>query len=190
MVVGYHLIWTAYGWWLANDPRGSGSIEIRVETLEKLGELHKGRKKVQPPGSEVTEFYREAQDLLKHPLLTFSQKDLATIAAAFKKVIEENGYVCHACAIMPDHVHMLVRRHLHYAEAMIEKLQTASRNAVIAAGMRSITHPVWGGKGWKVFLITRKDFERTEGYIWQNPIKINWPAQEWEFVKKYDGWMP
>jgi hypothetical protein len=23
MVVAYHLIWTAYGWWLPNDPRGS-----------------------------------------------------------------------------------------------------------------------------------------------------------------------
>jgi hypothetical protein len=25
MIAGYHLIWTAYGWWLPNDPRGSTS---------------------------------------------------------------------------------------------------------------------------------------------------------------------
>ena len=42
MVVGYHLIWTAYGWWLPNDPRGSTSHEIRVEKIEELGELHHG----------------------------------------------------------------------------------------------------------------------------------------------------
>ena len=29
MVIGYHLIWTAYGWWLPNDPRGSTSHRIR-----------------------------------------------------------------------------------------------------------------------------------------------------------------
>ena len=27
-VAGFHLIWTAYGWWLPNDPRGSSSHEI------------------------------------------------------------------------------------------------------------------------------------------------------------------
>jgi len=26
LVIGYHLIWTGYGWWLPNDPRGSGLI--------------------------------------------------------------------------------------------------------------------------------------------------------------------
>ena len=24
IVIAHHLIWTAYGWWLPNDPRGSG----------------------------------------------------------------------------------------------------------------------------------------------------------------------
>ena len=33
MVAGFHLIWTAYGWWLPNDPRGSSSYEIRVEKI-------------------------------------------------------------------------------------------------------------------------------------------------------------
>ena len=28
MVVGYHLLWTVYGWWLPNDPRGSMSKEV------------------------------------------------------------------------------------------------------------------------------------------------------------------
>ena len=28
LVIAYHLIWTAYGWWLPNDPRGSGSVTI------------------------------------------------------------------------------------------------------------------------------------------------------------------
>lgn len=56
MVVGYHLIWTLYGWWLPNDPRGSSSHEIRVERIADLGELHHGRKPVQPLPEVLREF--------------------------------------------------------------------------------------------------------------------------------------
>jgi hypothetical protein len=44
MVVGHHLVWTVYGWWLPNDPRGSSSHEVRVPQVAELGELHHGRK--------------------------------------------------------------------------------------------------------------------------------------------------
>jgi hypothetical protein len=66
MIAGYHLIWTAYGWWLPNDPRGSSSHEIRVERIAELGELHYGRKTVQPYSSEIRAFYEQARNALKH----------------------------------------------------------------------------------------------------------------------------
>jgi hypothetical protein len=53
MVIAHHLIWTLYGWWLPNDPRGSTSRAIRNDVLRDLGELHFGRKRVQPPGDVV-----------------------------------------------------------------------------------------------------------------------------------------
>ena len=39
MLAGYHLIWTGYGWWLPNDPRGSMSREIHSSAIAGLGEL-------------------------------------------------------------------------------------------------------------------------------------------------------
>lgn len=72
MVAGFHLIWTAYGWWLPNDPRGSSSHEIRVEEIAELGELHFGRKPVQPLPAELRRFYEEASKVLKHALLKFN----------------------------------------------------------------------------------------------------------------------
>jgi hypothetical protein len=48
MVIVYHLIWMAYGWWLPNDPRGSNSKNIKRDLLKELGELHHGRKRAQP----------------------------------------------------------------------------------------------------------------------------------------------
>src|SRR4051794_35415712 len=79
MVAGFHLIWTAYGWRLPNDPRGSSSHEIRVEKLADLGELHPGRKAVQPRSAELRRFYEQAGGILKHPLLTFEDEDINRI---------------------------------------------------------------------------------------------------------------
>ena len=53
MVAGYHLIWTVYGYWLPNDPRGSTSTEVRVEPIKELGEHHHGRKRDQPSSKVI-----------------------------------------------------------------------------------------------------------------------------------------
>jgi REP element-mobilizing transposase RayT len=191
MVAGFHLIWTAYGWWLPNDPRGSSSHEIRVEKIAELGELHHGRKLVQPPGREISAFYQQARHALKYPLLTLADADIDLVGASFAEVVGERHYACYACAIMPDHVHIVIRKHRDRCEAMIDNLRSASRARLIAAGRRQARHPVWGdGPGWKVFLNTQEDFVRVIEYVRQNPIKAGRSPQAWGFVMAYDGWMP
>jgi hypothetical protein len=100
MVVGYHLIWTAYGWWLPNDPRGSSSHEIRVERIAGLGELHHGRKPVQPLPAEIRRFYEEARGVLKHALLTFDDEAILLIGQSIGRVIRDKGYTCYECAVI------------------------------------------------------------------------------------------
>lgn len=190
MVAGYHLIWTAYGWWLPNDPRGSHSEEIRVERIADLGELHHGRKVVQPPGCEIRRFYGEAKEVLQHELLTFTDEEMRMIAGSFGAVIRSRQYACYACAVMPDHIHLVMRRHADKAEGMIEQFQTASRLFLIDVGLRRPEHPVWGGEGWKRFLNTREDIERVIRYVRENPLKARRPEQRWPFVRPYDGWLP
>jgi REP element-mobilizing transposase RayT len=189
LVIAYHLIWTAYGWWLPNDPRGSGSHLVRRDPIAELGELHYGRKTIQPAGREVREFYQQAAPLLMHPLLTFDEIARAIIAEAFYKVIERDKYTCYACVIMPDHAHILIRKHKFEAEEMIDAFKIASREALIAAGARGDDHPVWtSGTGWKVFLEHPDEIRRTIGYINRNPDPNGLPRQVWPFVKDYDGW--
>jgi REP element-mobilizing transposase RayT len=190
MVVAHDLIWTAYGWWLPNDPRGSSSHEIRVERIAELGELHHGRKTVQPYPAEIRQFYEQAGVALKHELLTFNTAETTTLATSFGEAVRKSRYTCYSCAIMPDHIHMLIRRHRDPAETMIENFQNVSRLAILGAKRRADNHPVWGGPGWKVFLNTRADIERVDHYIRMNPLKAGLPAQNWAFCKKYDGWMP
>lgn len=191
MVAGYHLIWTVYGYWLPNDPRGSTSKEIRVEPIAELGELHYGRKEIQPTSKEIRAFHEKAHDVLKHPVLTFDDDEISMLGKIFGEIITENRYICYACAIMPDHVHILIRRHGDRAETMIERFQEASRAALIEAGRRPGTHPVWTkGPGWKTFINSQRQFENEIKYIRRNPEKIGRPEQIWDFVTPYDGWMP
>ncbi len=188
IVIAHHLIFTAYGWWLPNDPRGSNSTTIRNDVIAELGEVHHGRKRVQPASGEIGEFYREADKRLRHELLTFEDREVSAIATAFEEVTKAQRYTCWACAIMPDHVHVLIRKHKHLGEDMIAVLQDHSRLRLRADGLRAIDHPVWGGPGWKVFLDHPDEVRRIVRYIEANPIKIGRPQQEWKFVKDYDGW--
>jgi REP element-mobilizing transposase RayT len=189
IVIAHHLILTAYGWWLPNDPRGSGSHTIRNDLIAELGELHHGRKRVQPAGRAIREFYEHAATMLQHPLLTFDERDRGVIAAAFADVIAEQRYTCYACAIMPDHMHILIRKHKHQAEDMLDALKGASRDRLRAAGLRLADHPVWThSPGWKVFLDHPDEVRRSVSYIERNPLPLRLPPQRWPFVKTYDGW--
>lgn len=189
LVIAYHLIWTVYGTWLPNDPRGSGSRAVATDVLRDLGELHYGRKTAQPPRREVRAFYERATPLLVHPVMTLSADAFETTACGVADAIAEQSYTCYACAVMPDHVHMVIRKHKHKAEEMLGNLKLLSRKRLVDAGSFDAEHPVWtGGDGWKVFLEHPDDIRRTIRYVERNPIKGGWPAQSWDFVTKYDGW--
>jgi REP element-mobilizing transposase RayT len=188
IVIAYHLIWTAYGWWLPNDLRGSGSNQIQNDIFKQLGDIHCGRTKIQPAGWQVREFYENAAALLKYPLLTFGADQVQAIAAAFSNVIRECKYTCYACAIMPDHIHCLIRKHKHMAEEMMVNLHRAGRLAIAGTSGWAQDHPVFTTGGWKVFLDEPKEIWRTIPYIEENPEKICQVRQRWPFVTPYNNW--
>src|SRR5215210_2118854 len=96
IVIAYHLIWTAYGWWLPTDPRGSMSRWIALDILKQLGDLHYGRRLIQPKSWEVREYLRETEDVLKHPRLVFGSNERNCIARAFASAIAQFKYTCYA----------------------------------------------------------------------------------------------
>ena len=145
MIAGYHLIWTAYGTWLPNDPRGSSSHEIRSPILEELGDIHHGRKKIQPASSVLRKFYQEAKPKMKHEIIPFTDEEIVLLGEAFAATIKNRRYTCYGCAIMPDHVHLLIRKHRDQAEEMMAFLQDDSWQRLIDAKRWPSEHPVWGG---------------------------------------------
>ena len=188
LVIAHHLVWTAYGHWLPNDPRGSGSHGVHVAALASLGDVHHGRRLQQPPRKVVDEFYEHADELLKHPRMRFQINEFELIADAFRKVVINENYTCWACAIMPDHVHLLIRKHKHTSEQMVEILQAESRKRILEFDRFDTNHPVWTNGSWRDFVDHPNRVRGLIRYIEQNPIKENLPVQKWAFVKEYDGW--
>ena len=161
---------------------------IASDVIAELGELHFGRKKVQPSAREIKEFHNQSRSALKYSLIDFRSSDFPVITDALAETTGEQNYTCYACAIMPDHVHILIRKHKHRAEDMLDNFQHFSRLRLRSVGLRTADHPVWGGPGWKVFLDTPTDIRRTIRYIDGNPEKWGLAPQQWPFVKEYDGW--
>jgi REP element-mobilizing transposase RayT len=187
LVIAHHIIWTCYGTWLPNDPRGPTSKSIRVDAIAELGELHHGRKRVQPLGRDIRAFYSAARQVLKHPVLTLDERSRSFVAGAIELVVRQAKLTCWACVVMPYHVHILIRKHRLTFEEMMEQLKDASAAALRTAGQFPGDHPVWTSHGgWSVFLDHPDEVRRTITYIERNPYRL--PRQIYPFVQAYDSW--
>jgi REP element-mobilizing transposase RayT len=187
-VIAYHIIWTNYGTWLGNDPRGSGSRSVYTPALAALGEAHYGRRKTQPKRQVVREFFQEAEARLQFPIIHFRPAQFAEIAGAFAETVRNRSYTCYACAILPDHVHLVIRKHRDAAEEMIENFQNGSQLHLRSKGIVPVDHPVWTLNGWHVFLDSTAAVWGRIRYVEGNPSKDGLPRQVWPFVVPYDNW--
>src|SRR5687767_13325297 len=123
MVIAYHVIITAHGFWLPNDPRGSWSDFVGAWELFKYGPATKvatHRSLARVPHDR--ELRLAAKRALKYPAVRFSRVQVASIAQGFARAIADSGYVIHACAIMPDHAHLVPARHERTVERITSHL--------------------------------------------------------------------
>jgi hypothetical protein len=67
IVIAHHLILHGYGHWAPNDPRGSGSAQVRKSELRDMAPLHRGRRRVQPSREALCGFKRALEPRLEFP---------------------------------------------------------------------------------------------------------------------------
>lgn len=73
MVHGYHLIISAYGFWLPNDPRGSWSDFVRNWEIARFGEATKVETRQSVAAVPHDRKLRKAaKEALKYPAVIFS----------------------------------------------------------------------------------------------------------------------
>ena len=110
MIIAYHIIFTTYGTWLPNDPRGSYSKGVYIEQLKSLGTVKYGRQNPQPSKNILRKFWAVTKLNTTQPPFFINDKIRPLVASGFRKVVDRLNITIPACAIMNDHVHMIILR--------------------------------------------------------------------------------
>jgi len=132
MVLATHVIFTAYGFWLPYDPRGSWSDFIGSWELYQFGEATTVSTRRSLAHVKHDRAQREAaKRALKYPPVTFSEIQARAIASGFADYVHRSEVIVHACSIMPDHVHLVIGRHRLKAESIAKQLKAAATRRII-----------------------------------------------------------
>jgi REP element-mobilizing transposase RayT len=197
-ILGWHLIFSAYGFWLPNDQRGSGSTRVRAQHIyEAGGEATKvtTTRSVARRSHDVRARLA-AKSALKFPAVRLTGVQARAVGRGIAAIIPKIDLTVHACAIMPDHVHLVVRRHRYNGDELLECLKRAATRGLNDEGL----HPMapfmrangrlpspWAAQGWKVMLHTSIDMCGRVAYVESNPENAGLTRQRWWFVAPYEG---
>ncbi|MEE9131006.1 MAG: hypothetical protein V3T84_13390 [Phycisphaerales bacterium] len=196
MVRAYHIIFSTYGFWLPNDPRGSGSDRVAAPRLQRFGPATKV-----PTGHSVAgECHNyvvrtEAKNSLKYPPVIFDGSQARAVATGSAEVLCTYDYSMYACAILPEHVHLVIGRHTRSVERIVAHLK---RGATLRL-FEEDRHPLmryrgpggavpspWSKRtGWIVYLNDEQAVRHRIKYVQENPLKEGKPRQRWSFVRPF-----
>jgi hypothetical protein len=150
-----------YGFWLPNDPRGSGSDYIAVWELYRYGRATKtdSRRSVAAvPHDRALRL--KAKEELRNPPVQITGHQAVAIAQGFRAACEEGGYSVYACAVLPDHIHMVIGPHRRNIRVIVGHLKSRADS--------------------------ERAVERAIRYVENNPLKEGKKVQNWSFVTPFD----
>jgi REP element-mobilizing transposase RayT len=198
LIVGYHVIFSAYGFWLPNDPRGSWSDFVGSWELFRYGPATKT--------TETRSLARRAHDrdarlaakrALKYPPVSFDGVQARAVARGFGEYVARGAVPVWACAVLPDHVHLVVGRPGMAVEQLVIQLKGHATRALEREGLHPLARHAaaaapgcrppkcWARGEWKVYL-EPDDVPRAIRYVENNPPKEGKPRQRWSFVREPD----
>lgn len=194
MVIASHVILGMYGFWLPNDERGSWSDFVGSWELLRFGKAttvnvrHSLAQRPFDPAKRAA-----AQAALKHPPVVLTGVQARAVGRGFAEYADKANVAILACAILPQHIHLVLARHRLNVEQLVNQLKGAATRQLVqqqlhplAAHQRSRTRPpkAFARGQWKVFLDTPADVERSTQYVVDNPRREKLPAQHWSFVTR------
>jgi REP element-mobilizing transposase RayT len=178
----YHLILSAYGFWLPNDPRGSWSQYVGSRKLYYYGPATKVEdKRSYAHDPHDLQKRLKAKQSLKHPRVRFDAPSRAAISQGFNKAITEGGYEILACYIGRDHCHLITARHSRTIEQIAKHLKSRATMSLNASAGKFPSSP-WAEGCWSVFIDDPKHLGAAIDYVNHHPQKENLPAQTWPFL--------
>jgi len=176
MIIAYHAVFTTYGTWLPNDPRGSYSKAIYKAELAELGRIRYGRQTPQPGKRSIRRFRTAALKRLSRSPYYINGTTRPVAAGGFAAVVERLHLEVPACTIMNDHVHVVVLRSKYRIEYLVNQLKGGATAAL------KLDKTPWTRKGWKVFIDDKEALLAAVEYVEANPPAAGLRPQSWEFV--------
>lgn len=188
MVLAYHCIFSMYGFWLPNDPRGSGSDYIAAWELFRYGAATKVDTRRSVAHVEHDRLARlAAKHAMQYPPVVISGQQALAVASGFQRAALEAGYPIHACAILPEHVHLVLGSNARSVRTIVGHLKSRATRELKASGLwPEDGRLVWGAHGWNVWLESHCDVIRAVKYVELNPEKEGKRRQAWRFVVPFD----
>jgi REP element-mobilizing transposase RayT len=195
MVIAYHVIFGAYGFWLPNDPRGSWSTEVWASHLRPFGGATKVNTRQSLAGHEHDRSLRlEAKQHLQYPPVQFTPLQTRVVGDGFGQAVADLKLDFHACSIMSDHVHLVVGRYrndIEYVAGFLKRAATRRLNDEHVHPLQGCsqangrTPSPWVVGGWFVYLNSPSEVHSRIRYVEENPTKAGLPPQQWPFVRPY-----
>ena len=159
-IIAYHVVFSAYGFWLPNDPRGSGSDIVWARNLRRFGPATR----VTTRHSVAAKPHDHSQRLtakceLKHAAVKFNGVQARAVARGIGVTAAEYHLPVYATAVMPDHVHMVIGRHMQTAEEWVGYFKRAASRKLRSEGVHPFASAMdaqgrlptpWGVGGWQV----------------------------------------
>jgi REP element-mobilizing transposase RayT len=194
MVIAYHAIFTTYGFWLPNDPRGSWSTFVGAwELFLAGGKATKTNERASLAWAEHDHAQRQlTKEALKFSPVEFDGSQAHCVAMGFAEAVADAKYRVYACSVLPSHVHMVIGRHDRSIEKMVGHLKSAATRSLDAKNLHPFAESFqrdgrrqspWAERCWKVFLDSATDMVQAIKYVEQNPVKEGKKLQRWSFVR-------
>jgi REP-associated tyrosine transposase len=196
MILGLHFIFSAYGFWLPNDPRGSWSDTVRELGLLRFGPATKADTTRSVARRSHDYLKRlQAKKAIRYPPVKFNGLQARAIVNGFWQVVAKQDYAVHALAVMPDHVHLLMR----WDATDVDRIATQFKARATAKLNEEGLHPLaryarangglpspWARKHWCPFIRSVEHMCAAIRYVERNPVKAGFKPQRWRLVTPYE----
>ncbi|MEX0653052.1 MAG: transposase [Phycisphaeraceae bacterium] len=191
-----HAILSAYGFWLPNDERGSWSDFVGSYELHHFGPATKVDTRQSLARRPFDRHRRDRMKrTLKYPPVVFTGEQARAVARGFADYARRSALVIHACAVLPEHVHLVFVPHHLAIERTIEQLKVAATRQLNEEDLHPLTHErerhgrpptPWARGQWTVYLNKPAEVRRAIRYVENNPLKEGKPRQHWSFVTPFE----
>jgi REP element-mobilizing transposase RayT len=135
-MLGAHVIFGAYGFWLPNDPRGSWSTFVGSYELYRYGRATKTtERRSLAYDSHDRELRLAAKSALQRPAISFNDAQIEAIAAGIGEYVWKSRTHVWALAILRDHVHAVIAASTVNVKQRVNLIKGAATRELILCGI-------------------------------------------------------